>query len=198
MVIVPKLATRYRPGPLMAAGAALMAVGLAALSAVGAGTPPLVAALVIAIFQAGVAPLVTLGNNLVLSAAPPAATGQASGTSQTLNELGGALGIAVLGSVGTALYRGRVDDAPTGGVSAGDAHAVHDTLAGAASVGGHLPSGLFDTAQTAFTHGMSVVALVGAGLMLTVATLLAVALRDTAAQRAAHASSEPVAELAPA
>jgi MFS transporter, DHA2 family, multidrug resistance protein len=191
MVVVPKLSTRYRPGPLMASGAALMAVGLAALSAVDASTPPLVAALVVATFQIGVAPLVTLGNNLVLSAAPPAATGQASGTSQTLNELGGAMGIAVLGSFGTALYRGEIDDAPAGGVSAGDAHAVHDTLAGAASVAGHLPARLLDAAQTAFTHGMSVVALVAAGLMLGVAALLAVALRDGGAQEA----PEPVAEL---
>jgi DHA2 family multidrug resistance protein-like MFS transporter len=141
---------------------------------------------------------VTLGNNLVLSAAPPAATGQASGTTQTLNELGGALGIAVLGSVGTALYRGQVDDAPTSGVSAGDAHAVHDTLAGAASVAGRLPASLLDAAQTAFTHGMSVVALVAAGLMLGVAALLAVALRDTGAETAPREAPEPVAELAPA
>jgi DHA2 family multidrug resistance protein-like MFS transporter len=196
MVIVPKLSTRYRPGPLMASGAALMAVGLAALSALDASTPPLVAALVVATFQIGVAPLVTLGNNLVLSAAPPAATGQASGTSQTLNELGGAMGIAVLGSFGTALYRGQIDDAPTGGVSAGDAHAVHDTLAGAASVAGHLPSSLLDAAQTAFTHGMSVVALVAAGLMLGVAALLAVALRDNGAKTSR--TREPVVELAPA
>jgi MFS transporter, DHA2 family, multidrug resistance protein len=198
MVIVPKLSTRYRPGPLMASGAALMAVGLAALSALDASTPPLVAALVIATFQVGVAPLVTLGNNLVLSAAPPAATGQASGTSQTLNELGGAMGIAVLGSFGTALYRGQIDNAPTGGVSAGDAHAVHDTLAGAASVAAHLPSRLLDAAQTAFTHGMSIVALVAAGLMLGVAALLAVALRDTGAQTAPSQTQEPIAELAPA
>ena len=198
MVVVPKLSTRYRPGPLMASGAGLMAVGLAALSAVDASTPPLVASLVIAIFQIGVAPLVTLGNNLILSAAPPAATGQASGTSQTLNELGGALGIAVLGSVGTALYRGQIDSAPSGGVSADDVHAVHDTLAGATSVAGHLPPSLLDAAQTAFTHGMSVVALVTAGLMLAVAALLAVAFRDAGAQKAPAEAQEPVAELAPA
>jgi DHA2 family multidrug resistance protein-like MFS transporter len=198
MVIVPKLATRYRPGPLMAAGAALMSAGLAALSAVDASTPPLVAALVVAVFQLGVAPLVTLGNNMALSAAPPAATGQASGVCQTANELGGALGIAVLGSVGTALYRGQVDDAPTGNVSASDAHAVHDTLAGATSVAGHLPAGVLDTAQAAFTHGLSVVALVGAGLMLGVSVLLAVALRDRAPSEAPEAAAAATAEPAPA
>jgi DHA2 family multidrug resistance protein-like MFS transporter len=195
MVVVPKLAQRYRPGPLMAAGAALMAVGLAALSMVGTGTPPAVAAVVIAIFQIGVAPLVTLGNNLVIGSAPPHASGQASGTSQTLNELGGALGIAVLGSLGTALYRAQVDDAPHAGVPAADVHAVHDTLAGATSVAGHVPPALIDSAQAAFMHGMSDVALVTAGLMLGVAALLAFTLREPAGQTAPAEAREPIAEV---
>ncbi|HEV7750994.1 MAG TPA: MFS transporter [Baekduia sp.] len=198
MVVVPKLAQRYRPGPLMASGAALMAVGLAALSTLGTGTPPVVAALVLAIFQIGVAPLVTLGNNLVIGSAPPQAAGKASGTSQTLNELGGAMGIAVLGSLGTALYRGQIDDTPTAGVASTDVHAVHDTLASAASVAGHIPPSLVAAAQTAFTHGMSVVALVTAGLMLGVAVLLAVTLRQPDARTAPAEAWEPIAEPAPA
>ena len=198
MVIVPKLAQRYRPGPLMASGAALMAVGLTALSMVGTGTPPAVAAMVIAIFQIGVAPLVTLGNNLVIGSAPPQASGQASGTSQTLNELGGALGIAVLGSLGTALYRAQMDDAPHTGVASADVHAVHDTLAGATSVAGHVPPALIDSAQTAFMHGMSDVALVTAGLMLGVAALLAFTLREPRAQTAPAEAREPIAEVAAA
>jgi DHA2 family multidrug resistance protein-like MFS transporter len=178
MIFVPKLSKRYRPGPLMAAGAALMSVGLACLAAVDGDTPPLMAALVLMIFQVGVAPLVTLGNNLVLSSAPPEATGQASGTCQTVNELGGALGIAVLGSLGTALYRGQIDDAPTAGVAAADVHAVHDTLAGAAGVAGSIPTSLERAAETAFTHGMSTVALIAAAVMLAVAGAMSVLLRD--------------------
>jgi DHA2 family multidrug resistance protein-like MFS transporter len=198
MVVVPKLAQRYRPGPLMASGAALMAVGLAALSTLGSGTPPVVAALVLATFQIGVAPLVTLGNNLVIGSAPPHATGQATGTSQTLNELGGALGIAVLGSLGTALYRGQIDDVATQGVPAADVHAVHDTLAGAASVANHVSPSLLHAAQTAFTHGMSVVALVTAGIMLGVATLLAVTLRESGARTQPDEARSPIAEPATA
>jgi MFS transporter, DHA2 family, multidrug resistance protein len=120
----------------------------------------------------------------VIGSALPQATGQASGTSQTLNELGGALGIAVLGSLGTALYRGQIDQAATAGVPSAEVHAVHDTLAGAASVVHHLPTDLMHAAQTAFTHGMSVVALVTAPLMLGVAALLALALRESGARSA--------------
>jgi DHA2 family multidrug resistance protein-like MFS transporter len=198
MVIVPKLSQRYRPGPLMASGAALMAVGLAALATLGTGTPPIVAAVVLGILQFGVAPLVTLGNNLVIGSAPPQATGQASGTSQTLNELGGALGIAVLGSLGTALYRGQIDQTATAGVSHADVYKVHDTLADTASIAAHLPASLIHAAQAAFTRGMSIVALVTAGLMLAVAGLLAVTLRESSAQTAPSQAREPIAEPVPA
>ncbi len=198
MVVVPRLAQRYRPGFLMASGAALMAVGLAALATLSTATPPIVAALVVAIFQIGVAPLVTLGNNLVIGSAPPQASGQASGTSQTFNELGGALGIAVLGSLGTALYRGQISDAATAGLPSADAHAVHDTLAGAAGVAGHLPPSVVHATQTAFTHGMSVVALAAGGLMLAVATVLAVTLREAGARTAPDEAREPIAQPAPA
>jgi DHA2 family multidrug resistance protein-like MFS transporter len=102
MVVVPRLATRRRAETLMAGGAVIMAVGLAGLSQVGASTAPLVVSLVALVFQIGVSPLITLGMNIVLSAAPPEKTGAASGTAQTCNELGGALGIALLGSLGTA------------------------------------------------------------------------------------------------
>jgi MFS transporter, DHA2 family, multidrug resistance protein len=198
MVVVPKLAQRFRHGPLMAAGAGLTAIGLVLLSQLGTSTSPLIAALAVAVVQLGVSPLVTLGNNLVLGAAPPQATGQASGTSQTFNELGGALGIALLGSLGTALYRGGLHDAATAGLPSGIAHAVHDTLASAVGVAGHLSPELVHHARAAFTHGMSIVALATAGLMLAVTALLAIALRDTGTRTASIEVSEPVGELAPA
>ncbi|MEA2169587.1 MAG: transporter, family, multidrug resistance protein [Solirubrobacteraceae bacterium] len=128
MAIVPRLAQTYRPVTLMTGGALIMVAGLAALSRVQATTAPVVVSLVVLVFQVGVAPLVTLGMNIILSAAPPEATGAASGTAQTCNELGGALGIALLGSLGTA--------------------------------------------QGSILSGLSLVALVGAGLMLVIAALL--------------------------
>ncbi len=197
-VLVPKLSQRFRPGPLMAAGAALMAVGLALLSQLSSATPPLLAAVVVAVFQLGVAPLVTLGNNLIIGSAPPQASGQASGTSQTFNELAGALGIAVLGSVGTAVYRGGVHATANHGLSAGDAHAVNDTLASASGVAAHIPLHLMQTAHTAFTQGMSVVAAITAALMLAAATLLARALRETGARPAPVEAAPPTAEPAAA
>jgi DHA2 family multidrug resistance protein-like MFS transporter len=115
----------------------------------------------------------------VLSAAPPAATGQASGTSQTLNELGGALGIAVLGSVGTALYRSEVGDAIPATAPPEAAEAARDTLGGAIGAAGQLPATLLDTATQAFAHGLQLAALISAALLLVVAVIAARFLRES-------------------
>jgi DHA2 family multidrug resistance protein-like MFS transporter len=52
----------------------------------------------------GMAPLFTLTNDLILRAAPPERAGAAAGISETASELGGALGIALFGSLVTAVY----------------------------------------------------------------------------------------------
>ena len=54
----------------------------------------------------------------IVGAAPPERAGSASAISETGAELGGALGVAVLGSIGTAIYRGGVADAVPGDVPA--------------------------------------------------------------------------------
>ena len=53
----------------------------------------------------GMAPVFTVGNEMIISAAPPERAGAASAISETSSEFGGALGIAVFGSLGTAIYR---------------------------------------------------------------------------------------------
>ena len=59
----------------------------------------------------GVGPVGTLGTDLIIGAAPARRAGAASGISETATELGGALGIALLGSIGTAVYRHDVSAA---------------------------------------------------------------------------------------
>jgi DHA2 family multidrug resistance protein-like MFS transporter len=171
-----------------------MAVGLGVFGLMGTDTPPVVVALVLAVFQFGVAPLIVLGINLIIGSAPPEASGAAAGTSQMFNELGGALGIALLGSLGTAVYRGQVD---TDGLAGSDASAVHDTLAGATSVGARIPHDALAGAQHAFTSGMTVVAALTAVVMLVVAGGIARFLGGVGAPEV-EASEEPVAELVPA
>jgi MFS transporter, DHA2 family, multidrug resistance protein len=152
-----------------------------------------VAQLVVAVtlMLVGLAPTTTMGVNLIVGAAPPEQAGTVSGLGQAGNELGGALGIALLGSVGTAVYRGDMD-----GVAGG---APGDTLGGAISLAGRLPSGVLDAATGAFAHGLHVAAFVAVALLVATSALVAVVLRvlpaagDAPEQPATFAaqSSEP-------
>ena len=103
-VLVPRLARRFRACDVMAVGLVVAALGYLLLTQVGASTGPglLVAGMVVQ--SLGLAPVFTLTNDLAMSATPPERAGAVSGILETASELGGALGIALFGSLATALY----------------------------------------------------------------------------------------------
>jgi DHA2 family multidrug resistance protein-like MFS transporter len=111
---------------------------------------------------------------------PPERAGAAAGISETAAEFGGALGIAIFGSIGVAIYRGAITGAIPAGVSFQAAEAVRDTLGGALEVAGQLPAQLgpplIDAAREAFTQGLHLSAAISAvgsiGLAVLVVTLL--------------------------
>jgi len=115
-LLTPVIVRRFRPGSVIAAGLAISAVGFALLSQVdGArGLALLVCATVV--FSLGLSPVFTLANDTVIGTAPPERAGAAAAISETCSELGGALGIAILGSIGAALYRGAMPDAVPPGI----------------------------------------------------------------------------------
>ena len=104
---------------------------------VDSGLAVLVTATVI--FSLGLAPLFTLANDLIIGSAPPERAGAASAISETGAELGGALCIAILGTLGTAVYRSQVDDGIPAGVPPEAAETARDTLGGAVAVSEELP-----------------------------------------------------------
>ncbi|MFG2003994.1 MFS transporter [Spirillospora sp. NPDC048911] len=158
--VAPLLGRRIPPVPLIPAGLALTVTGMLIL-AQPAGTTGLVIGFAVSCLGAG--PLVSIGTNVVVGAVPPAKAGSAAGIAQTGNELGYALGIAVLGSLGTAVYRHTAD-------LSGPAH---DSLAGAAGVG----ASVMEAARDAFDTELQVVSLAAAAVMLAVAVLVAATLR---------------------
>jgi DHA2 family multidrug resistance protein-like MFS transporter len=91
------------------------------------------------------------------------------------------LGIAVLGSIGTAVYRSEVAGAFPDGVPSGLAPAARDTLGGAVSVADRLPdpltAGLLDAARAAFTQGLQLTAIISAAIVLGMAVLVLLLLR---------------------
>ena len=106
--------------------------------------------------------------------------------SETSGELGGALGIAILGSIGTVVYRTEVADSLPEGVSAAAADAARDTLDGALAIAQTLPdavgSALVDVARIAFIDALHFVAAVAAVGAILTAIAAAVALRSVAAR----------------
>jgi MFS transporter, DHA2 family, multidrug resistance protein len=190
-MLAPMFVKRVRPAWVMTAGLAVAAVGLLGLTqvSVDAGLVALIISSIV--YSLGIAPVFTLTNDLILGAAPPEKAGAASGISETGAELGGALSIAVLGTIGIAVYRTQVDDGIPSSVPAEQAEAARDTLGGAVATSSELPEALatqvLETAQLAFTQGMQVVALVSAIIAALAAVGAAVFLRSV---RAA-ASAEP-------
>jgi MFS transporter, DHA2 family, multidrug resistance protein len=121
------------------------------------------------VMAVGAAQVITLGTDLVVGAAPAERAGAASAISETGLELGGALGIALLGSIGTAVYRSETGS---------------ETLVDAV--------GTIDTATLAFAHGMQLAAVASAILMGAIAVIAWRLLRERT-----DASARRVAAVAP-
>jgi DHA2 family multidrug resistance protein-like MFS transporter len=181
--LAPRLLRRLRPAPLIGGGLLLAAVGLGVLTRVGGSPDADLAVLASAslVVSLGLAPVFTATTDLIVSSAPPERAGAASGISETGAELGGALGIAILGSIGVAVYRGRLADALPPGVPGRAAAAARDTLGGAVGVAAQLPAdvgaALLGAAREAFTMGLQVTAALSAVVAVAVAVLATVGLR---------------------
>ena len=100
--VLPRLTGRVRPAALVAGGMLVAIAGLLVLTTVGADSPVALLVAGLVLMMVGLAPTTTMGVNLIVGAAPPEQAGTVSGLGQAGNELGGALGIAVLGSLGVA------------------------------------------------------------------------------------------------
>jgi DHA2 family multidrug resistance protein-like MFS transporter len=193
-LLTPVLVRRVRPALVMAAGMVLAAVGLGLFTQLdrAAGLAVLVTGSVV--FSLALAPVDTLATDLAVGAAPPERAGAASALAETSAEFGGALGIAVLGVIGTSVYRGQMAGALPAGVPREAAAAARDTLGGAVAAAGQLPGqpgqALLLAARQAFTQGLHLAFTVSAAAAIGVAILAAILLRRLRPSSEAEARSE--------
>jgi MFS transporter, DHA2 family, multidrug resistance protein len=179
-MLTPVLAGRVRPGLVMAGGLGLAAVGLGLLTQLGTDHATGLAVLVTGsvVFSLALAPVDTLATDLAVGSAPPERAGAASALAETSAEFGGALGIAILGSIGIAIYRGQMAHALPGGVPPQAAAAARDTLGGAVAAAGQLPDqlgqALLGAARQAFTQGLHLAFAISAAAAVAVAVLAVV------------------------
>src|SRR5439155_11535553 len=108
------LAAQYGATRVMAAGLAIVAGGFLILTTVTIDTPYLIIAAAFAVLGAGMGVTAAPATGEIMSAVPLSKAGVGSAVNDTTRELGGALGIAILGSIASSAYRSAID---LGGVS---------------------------------------------------------------------------------
>ncbi|HEV7657427.1 MAG TPA: MFS transporter [Mycobacteriales bacterium] len=150
------LVATYGPKRVTAAGMGLVTVGLAAFLLIGTGTPIWVLAAVYFVMGAGMANVVAPTTEAVMSSLPRERAGVGSAVSNTVRQVGGALGVAVLGSVLSQVYRGGIEG-HLSVLPAGVRDAAGESLAAtyaAAANAGPAGAGLLGPADGAFVHAM--------------------------------------------
>ena len=181
-MLSPLLVQRIGTPRTVAGLLTIAAAGFGVLTLVGGPLAAFTVAVGWALWAFGGSAAATLTTGTIIGSAPPERAGAVSALAQTGAELGGALGIAVLGSLGTAIYRGMVTSALPPGLSPELAAAAHDTLGGALSVASQIPDSaaaatLVLTAQNALTTALHVTSAIGAVTSIAMAIAVAVYLR---------------------
>jgi len=192
-ILSPAIARRVSPAVVMGLGMASAAVGLALVSQLDETSPLWLLVVGTSIFSLCGAPVFTLANDTIISTAPPERAGAASAISETCAELGGALGIAILGSLGAAFYRRGMSAPSVPGLPPEAVEASHGTLGGAVGAASHLPARLsgelLAAARGAFIDALEVSIWASAALLLAGGIVAAVALRRVRARDAGDAGA---------
>jgi MFS transporter, DHA2 family, multidrug resistance protein len=197
----PMLTQRFDVRRSLAGLLAIAAVGFAVQALVGGPLAVVTVALGWALWALGGSAAATLTTGTIISSARPERVGTVSALAQTGAELGGALGIAVLGSFGTAIYRSTVAAVIPNGLSPELAAAARDTLGGALNVASQLPdssaaASLIFTGQQALTTAVQLTSAVSA--VISILSAVAVALYFDSPRRESEAESVPCSECEPA
>lgn len=174
----PRLAARWPRARVIVVGLVAAALGFGLLAA-GQGLWTLVPATVV--MALGMAPVFTIGNEIIITTAPPERAGAASALSETASEFSGALGIALLGSAGMVVYRHGLGAGWPAGLERELLPAAGASLGGAVHLAEGLPAAtaaaLLQTAHASFTSALQAIALAGVVMVAGAAWLVARMLR---------------------
>jgi EmrB/QacA subfamily drug resistance transporter len=202
--VSPLLAKRFGTRLIIPVGMALMGIGLIDLSLAHAQTsyPPL--AVAVAIMGAGMGLVMAPASTTIMATVPSHQAGAGSAINDTIREVGGALGIAVIGSISAAAYSSRLGSALRAAhVPSAVTHVATGSIAAAdtigSRIGGFTGVQLTSSAHAAFVHAMSLGLRVAAAVALVSAVAAIFALPRRGAEFAAD-GAEPTdqADQAPA
>jgi MFS family permease len=163
--LTPKLVARFGARTVCATGLVLVAAGLTVIAQSGSQSSYWLLLAGLIPLGAGMGAAMTPATAAITEALPAAQQGVGSALNDLSRELGGALGIAVIGSLLTAGYRSHL---VVTGLPAAVAGKARDSFA----VGIHLGQPVASHAQSAFVSGMHLALLVGAGAALFAALVV--------------------------
>ncbi|MFJ9724395.1 MFS transporter [Streptomyces sp. NPDC101209] len=166
-LVAGRAARRFSVRAVVAGGLAAVGLALAALTVLDRSTGYGVLGAALLVVGVGAGFSFTVTADVILSSVPKEQAGAASAVSETAYELGAALGIALLGTIVTGVYRGF--PAPAGTPSG-----AHESLGGAVEAAAGMPTAagreLLSAARDSFVDGLSLAMGVGAVVLLTTAT----------------------------
>ena len=185
----PAVAHRFGPRAVLSLGLLTIGAGLAVVALTSSlhSYSPIAASLVLV--GAGMGLTMPTAEDVVLSSVEPDDAGVGAGANSTNLQLGGSLGVALIGSIAITSYRHHL--AHITSVPPAALHAARPSLYAAAATAVHLPGGahgpFFTAAADGFSHGLHTALLVGAAISLVGA--VAVGRMRTQRQGAPRSSS---------
>jgi EmrB/QacA subfamily drug resistance transporter len=179
----PGLVDRFGKRRTVAAGLAIVAAGTAVMATLPSAPSYLVVLAGMGIMAFGMGIAMSPTTDLLMSAVPASKAGMGSATNDTTRELGGALGVAVLGSVMASRYTSQI--ASSLGVLPAPARSLASSSLGGASVaardlGGTAGEQFLDAARQAWMSGLRLAMIVGAIIIAGSALFAFIALPDRA------------------
>jgi len=168
---------RWGQARVQAVGLCFTAVGLLVMATVGPSTSYAYIALGLSLMGFGVAFTTAPATNAIVSSVPLAKSGVGSAVNDTTREVGGALGIAVLGSLVTSAYQASMRSAVSGlpsQLAAKINSSVGDALAVAQALPGHAGDQLAAKASSSYTDAMGIALSVAAVVALLAAVMVLV------------------------
>jgi EmrB/QacA subfamily drug resistance transporter len=195
--VSPILAKRLGTRVIIPAGMAMMGLGLLDLSTAGVHTAYLPIAIAIAIMGAGMGLVMAPASTTIMSTVPAHQAGAGSAINDTIREVGGALGVAIVGSLAAAVYRSRLGSTlATAHAPGAVVHQATSSVAAADAIGAHAggPTGseLLTAAHSAFVDAMAMGIRVAAAVALVAAVAAIFALPRRSRPVAAEVTSPPL------
>jgi MFS transporter, DHA2 family, multidrug resistance protein len=182
MGVTGALTTKVRPARIIGVAFLVSAAGALVLTMARPGNPIVVLMVGAGVAAGGVVAAQSIVGNMVMAAAPPERAGSASALNETGAELGSSLGMALLGSIGAAIYHHKMQTVGAAGVPEAALRAGHETVGGADALAAQFPSSathaLLTTARDAYASGLHTTAVVGSGLLLLTAVFAFRAMRN--------------------